>query len=106
MDKNAEREMYWRGHVEAWQTSGETQKAYCDRYELKSHALSYWHLRLARRTLGAAEGSPLTLVPAVRVADAAAAQSGLSLTHPSGWRLEFAALPPAVWLAALCAGRS
>lgn len=32
MDKDAERETYWRGHVGAWRASGETQKAYCDRH--------------------------------------------------------------------------
>ena len=46
MDKNVEREAYWREHVGAWRASGESQKTYCDRQGLKNHSLSYWHLRL------------------------------------------------------------
>jgi len=106
MDKDAERERYWQGHVGAWRASGDTQRAYCDRHGLKNHSLSYWHLRLARGT-NAQEGSAsLTLIPAVRVPEEAASLPSLSLTIANGWRLEFAGLPPAVWLAELCERRS
>ena len=106
MDKDAERERYWQGHVGAWRASGESQRAYCDRHGLKNHSLSYWHLRQARGTSAPEEGSSLTLIPAVRVADAEASSPSLLLAIANGWRLEFAALPPAAWLAELCGGRS
>ena len=106
MDKTAVREAYWRGHVGAWQTSGETQRAYCEQHGLKKHSLSYWHLRLARPESGPGVGRPLTLIPAARVPEEAGSQPILSLKVANGWRLEFAALPPAVWLAELCGGRS
>lgn len=83
MDKDAERERYWQGHVDAWRTSGETQRAYCDRHGLKNHSLSYWHLRQARGTSAPEEDSSLTLIPAVRVPDAEASSRSAC---PSNWR--------------------
>ena len=101
MDKAGEREARWRGHVDAWRASGGSQKAYCEQHGLRSHSLSYWHLRLAKGPRSSAAGGPLTLVPAVRVPGAAAAAPSLSLHSPQGWRLEFATLPPAKWLTGL-----
>lgn len=103
MDKNGEREAYWREHVGGWRASGESQKAYCDRHGLKDHSLSYWHQRLAKREGVAAVGEPLTLIRATIAADPVNSMPCLSLASPNGWRLEFAALPPASWLAALWA---
>ena len=106
MDGNGKLEVYWRGHVVAWRGSGETQRVYCDRHGLKKHSLSYWHLRLARRDAQAGGAVLLTLVPAVMVPEAVAAPAAaLVLNSPSGWRLEFAALPPAGWLAQLWGGQ-
>ena len=106
MDKNAEREAHWRGHVGAWRASGESQKAYCHRQGLKEHSLSYWHLRLAKGESRPGVDTPLTLIQAVQIGKGSSAQPSLSLDTPTGWRLEFAALPPATWLAALCAEHS
>ena len=106
MDKAGEREARWRGHVDAWRASGGSQKAYCERHGLSSHSLSYWHLRLAKGPGSSGARSPLTLVPAVRVANAVASTPSLSLHSPQGWRLDFAALPPAGWLTALWGERA
>jgi hypothetical protein len=106
MDKAGELEAHWRGHVDAWRASGDSQKAYCEQHGLRSHSLSYWHLRLAKGPVSSAGGKPLTLVPAVRVPSAAAAAPSLSLYSPQGWRLEFATLPPAGWVTALWGERS
>ena len=101
MDKTGEREAYWRRHVGAWRASGATQKAYCEEHGLRSHSLSYWHVRLAEGSGARKGGGPLTLVPAVRVPDAGASLPSLLLHGPQGWRLEFATLPPVGWLMAL-----
>jgi len=108
MDGNGELEVVWRGHVGAWRASGVTQRAYCDRHGLKKHSLSYWHLRLARRDAQAGDATPLTLIPAALVPEAVevAPAAALLLNSPSGWRLEFAALPPAGWLTQLWGGRA
>ena len=106
MDKNGELEAYWRRHVGAWRVSGETQRAYCDRHGLKKHSLSYWHLRLAGRAEVPGGDAPLTLIPASVLPEVVASAPCLSLASPSGWRLEFATLPPASWLAQLWGGRA
>jgi hypothetical protein len=33
---------YWKGHIEAWQASGDTQSEYCRQHELKLKAFAYW----------------------------------------------------------------
>ena len=81
MTKGGELEARWRRHVDAWRASGGTQTAYC-----KEHGL--------------------TLVPAALVAGPVASTPSLSLHSPEGWRLDFAALPPAGWLNTLWAERS
>lgn len=48
---------------------------------------------------------PVTLVPATIALVATHSGPSLSLSMPGGWRLEFAALPAADWLRALCAER-
>lgn len=100
MVKKEELEAYWRGHVEAWQASGGTQRAYCGRHGLKCHSLSYWHRRQVRRE-GPPGGTALTLIPASILPEALESMASLSLNSPRGWRLEFSALPPAGWLVEL-----
>jgi hypothetical protein len=73
---------------------------------LKEHSLSYWHLRLARGESPSEVDAPLTLIPAVKIGNGSSEQPSLSLDTSTGWRLEFAALPPAAWLAGLCAEHS
>ena len=108
MDKAGELEAHWRGHVDTWRASGGTQKAYCEQHGLRSHSLSYWHLRFSGESgsSGTRGGGTLTLVPAALVAGPVASTPSLSLHSPEGWRLDFAALPPAGWLNTLWAERS
>ena len=108
MAKGGEREARWRRHVDAWRASGGTQTAYCKEHGLRSHSLSYWHLRFSGESgsSGTRGGGTLTLVPAALVAGPVASTPSLSLHSPEGWRLDFAALPPAGWLNTLWAERS
>jgi hypothetical protein len=101
MDKNGELEAYWRGHVGAWRARGETQRAYCDQHGLKRHSLSYWHRRLGGLEAPLSGVMPLTLIPATVVSEGGASAPCLSLASPGGWRLDFASLPPAGWVAEL-----
>ena len=105
MSKAGEVAAYWRGHVEGWRASGDSQKAYCARNGLKAGSLSYWHRRLAKESGTAVTAVPVTLVPATVAPVAPHSGPSLSLGMPGGWRLEFAALPTADWLRALCAER-
>lgn len=67
IDKAGEPEAHWRGHVDAWPASGNSQKAYCEQRGLRSHSLSYWRLRLAKGPGPCGARGPLTLVPAAMI---------------------------------------
>ncbi len=36
----------WQEHVEAWKTSGQTQREYCDNHDLNFHTFKYWRQNL------------------------------------------------------------
>ena len=105
MGKAGEVAAYWQGHAAGWRASGESQKAYCARNGLKAGSLSYWHRRLAKESGTVVAAAPVTLVPATIAPVAPHSGPSLSLCMPGGWRLEFAALPAADWLRALCGER-
>ena len=106
MEQAGEREALWRRHVEAWQVSGVTQRAYCEEHGLKAASLGYWRQRLAKESGGVvAAAAPVTLVPVTRTPVVAHASPSLLLHSPGGWRLEFGTLPAVGWLHALCGER-
>jgi hypothetical protein len=47
--RQREREARWRGHVQAWQGSGDSQAAYCRQHGLTPAEFSWWKHELARR---------------------------------------------------------
>lgn len=38
----ASRQLFWSDHIQAWQSSGLSQSAYCREHDLCSQKLSYW----------------------------------------------------------------
>ena len=66
-----ERVDFWRGHFAAWQRSGLSQRAYCDRHGLSYSAFGYWRGRVRETSFQ----PPPTFVPAL-VAPPAAAPAG------------------------------
>ena len=75
---------YWRGHLEAWYRSDETQKAFCASRGLSVESLRRWGRR-EKDTIAAAKSS-LTLVP-VSVGKAET-DSVVRLRSPEGWDIE------------------
>ena len=105
MASRSERAAFWRDHIESWRESGQTQAAYCAERGLSVKSLAYW-LRRLRKAEGFEPSEPLTLVavrPAPDSQPACAPAPALSLHSGAGWRLDFGALPSAVWLAELLA---
>ncbi|WP_052808354.1 IS66 family insertion sequence element accessory protein TnpA [Methyloterricola oryzae] len=49
MKKEGERERYWQAHRIAWQSSGLSQRAYCQREGLSFSAFGYWRSRVKAR---------------------------------------------------------
>jgi len=102
MSTQLERVARWREHVERWRRSGQTQAAYSAEHGVNKKSLGYW-VRQSRDESAREPDSVLTLVAARPVGVAPPRQAGdvLSLRSPSGWSLQFGALPPASWLAAV-----
>jgi hypothetical protein len=78
------RERQWKAHMEAWQSSDQTQQAFCKAHRLKYSAFCYWRRRL--RALGAmkrpAPRQPSSFVPVVSKDIAAVRAEGLSARLP------------------------
>ena len=41
---------YWLQQIEAWQSSGQTQQAYCKTNELSYHRFGYWRRKFRRQS--------------------------------------------------------
>ena len=94
-EKHARQE-FWLAHVQAWQQSGLTQRAYCRQHNLKSaDVLGYWIHRDKRR-----QPPTLTLVPA-QVPASAHSSADIRLTSPLGWQLALPAHVAPQWIAQL-----
>ena len=73
---------YWHNQIEAWQSSGQTQQAYCKTNELSYHRFGYWRRKFRQRSQEAQSRKGSGFVP---VTPSATSQStGLSLAFPSG----------------------
>ena len=58
------REEQWARHVEAWRSSGESARAYCERRGLKVSSFRYWARRIRERDEqlgGAADAAPVRM---------------------------------------------
>jgi hypothetical protein len=78
------REQYWKAQIDAWQTSGQSQRAFCEANALDYPRFGYW-LRKFRRQ-GVVADAPRRrsgFVPVV----ASSAGDGLSLHLPNGIEL-------------------
>ena len=73
---------YWLQQIEAWQSSGQTQQAYCKTNDLSYHRFGYWLRKFRRQAQEAQSQKGSSFVP---VTHSAPSQStGLSLAFPSG----------------------
>ena len=86
----------WLDHIEAWQSSGLKQSAYCRQHSLNSRTFAA-RLSDYRKSRGA---SPLALIP-VQIQNTTASSEPVVLQCPQGHRLELPATVSADWLAEL-----
>ncbi len=73
---------YWQQQIEAWQSSGQTQQAYCKTHELSYHRFGYWRSKFRQPSQEAQNQKGSGFVPVAHSAPLPSA--GLSLTFPSG----------------------
>lgn len=87
-------EAFWRRHVEAWRSSGLTQKQYGAKHGINALTLAHWSYRLKRETSAPAQA----LVPVRVIGDVLPAT--VELWH-DGWRIVVPVGTDPHWLAAL-----
>ena len=60
-----EKQAFWQQHMSQWESSSQSQSAYCATYGLKLGTFGYWRTRLSRQHLAShvAEGHRGTFLP-------------------------------------------
>jgi len=74
--------IYWQRQIEGWQSSGQTQRAYCEANELSYHRFGYWRVKFRRQAQQAQSHEGSGFVPVIPVVPSHSA--GLSLVLPRG----------------------
>jgi len=77
---------YWRGQLEAWQKSGQSQQAYCKANDLNYHRFGYWKRKFRERTEAARTHQRTGFVPATYASQTPC--NGLTLAFPNGLILQ------------------
>lgn len=93
----------WRAHIEAWQSSGLSQAAYCRQHHLNSRTFT---ARLSEYRKGNAEGKPV-LIPLTVTEEPKEPNSGcknIVVYCALGHRLELPETVSASWLSMLLRG--
>ena len=85
-------EAYWRGHVEAWRSGGQSRRDYCTAHGLSRKTFDWWAWRLNRADREA--GEPPRFLP-VGIAAAPEAVTAPAVTAMGDERIEIA-LPDGV----------
>jgi len=42
---NAEKEKFWKNHIEQWMATGLSQREYCRQYSLRPNRFTYWKVK-------------------------------------------------------------
>jgi hypothetical protein len=75
---------FWKHHIEAWRVSGLSQRAYCQKNNLKDHRFSHWKSRLAKADAGVS----FVRVPLVSRLPVPIQRRLLHLHCPNGFRVD------------------
>ena len=73
---------YWLQQIEAWQSSGQTQQAYCTTNALSYHRFGYWRRKSRQQSQETQSRKGSGFVPVTHSATSQSA--GLSLAFPNG----------------------
>jgi transposase-like protein len=94
------REVFWRTHIQAWEGSGQTRKAYCHAHDLNHHTFDHWRTKLRRKNDQDQDTPALTRVPLT----VAAAPSVIEVHSGSDLILRVPSSVSPHWLAELVRG--
>ena len=81
-EKNEERVIFWKSHIEQWSVSGISQLAYCRQYDLIPHRFGYWKRKFKQQNL------PIEFVQVTPEPMNMNSLSGLKLNIGSGLQIE------------------
>ena len=70
---------YWLQQIEAWQSSGQPQQAYCKANKLSYHRFGYWLRKFRQQAQSQKDSGFVSVIPS-----APSQTAGLSLAFPSG----------------------
>lgn len=73
---------YWQQHIEAWQSSGQSQQAYCKVNELIYHRFGYWLRKFRQPSQAVQSRRGSGFIPVTHTAPTQS--TGLSLSIPGG----------------------
>lgn len=79
----------WREIVEGWDTSGENQKAYCERLGVSLNTFSYARSKLQQQSKPKTQFIPLTIKS--NIEEKALPPSVIVLENPHGYKLHLSA---------------
>jgi hypothetical protein len=84
-DTHQKRE-FWKNHVERWQQSGLSQRAYCRKYALKADHFYYWR----RRILNQQGTGPVSFLPVALPENFSSCQktTAIRIHSPNGFIIE------------------
>jgi hypothetical protein len=77
----------WKVHIQDWQTTEQSQSAYCKSHDLNYHCFVYWRRKLAGPTQSKTKSVQPSAFVSVQSSPAIVAE-GLSLTLPNGITLQ------------------
>ena len=82
----------WQQHIQAWQQSQLSKKAYCREHNLNSACFYKWYSKLCinaspEQPKPQSPSIPLTLIPLTRP-QAQHAETHIRLHSPQGWRID------------------
>ena len=79
------RRHYWRQQIEAWQVSGQSQRAFCEAHDLNYPRFGYWLRKFRQQATRQENDKPTGFVPVTQASPMLT--DGLSLVLPNGLQL-------------------
>jgi hypothetical protein len=78
-----QRQKFWETHIEQWQASGLSQRAYCLRHDLIIHRFYHW-----RRRIITANDNQVSFLPVSLAGGASFNQPFVRIHTPNGYTIE------------------
>jgi hypothetical protein len=75
---------FWQHHIQAWQDSGLSQRAYCQKNNIKEYRFSHWKSRLAKNSVSGC----FVRVPMPTHLPVPIKRSALHVYSPNGFRVD------------------